>query len=179
MTKMKERVLLICPTCNKSFTKLKSQIKSKIVYCSKPCHYNRYPVGTILTNSRGYIVEKVANCKWTKQHRRIAGETLGRPILRNEDVHHDNHEQASNTEDNLVVLSHSEHARLHGLTNHNHPFYTIPDERYFKALDEIAAGAKIWATARKYVIDADYLSCIYRGKRRIDVLERWKAARSN
>jgi len=46
-------------------------------------------------------------------HRKIAAETLGRPLSRSEIVHHKNGNINDNRPENLQVMTRSEHARLH------------------------------------------------------------------
>ena len=51
----------------------------------------------------GYILE----------HRYVMSETLGRPLLAEEDVHHIDGNKTNNHPDNLEVLSRGEHTRRH------------------------------------------------------------------
>lgn len=80
----------------------------------RPSHYKGYQYtekGYIIvhkpdwltSNKRGYI----------REHRYVMEQYLGRSLEKHEDVHHLNHIRTDNRLENLVVLSHSEHSRLH------------------------------------------------------------------
>lgn len=49
-----------------------------------------------------------------RQHRVFAEEMLGRPLQKDEVVHHINGDKGDNTFDNLLVCSKKEHNRIHG-----------------------------------------------------------------
>lgn len=53
--------------------------------------------------------------KWhgRHEHRVVAEALLGRPLLPGEIVHHIDHNKRNNAPDNLLVMTQSEHARLH------------------------------------------------------------------
>jgi hypothetical protein len=49
------------------------------------------------------------------EHRHVAEREIGRPLRDDEDVHHDNRQSDDNHPANLVVLTKSEHAKLHAV----------------------------------------------------------------
>lgn len=49
------------------------------------------------------------------EHRRVAEQKLGRPLLLGEIVHHRDHNKRNNHPDNLEVMTQAEHARIHML----------------------------------------------------------------
>lgn len=92
----------ICEACGKVFYHIKTIRK----YCDE-CAAKRY----IQVGSETYIPMK-RNGKKIEEHRNIAKE-LGVLVNNNDVVHHLNGNKSDNTRSNLVVLSLSDHSKMH------------------------------------------------------------------
>lgn len=64
------------------------------------------------TGNNPYLT-KMTNSVRIKVHRRVMEEHLGRKLSRQEHVHHINGNKQDNRIENLKILSHSQHAKLH------------------------------------------------------------------
>ena len=117
---LRERKLLLkrkhpgtCAKCGKQFLGRSPTGK----FCSRSCAIlsmwengleNRFePHGT------GRYKHIRRNDKTTTQHRMIMEAHLGRKLLTTEHVHHLNGDRGDNRIENLVVMSQTEHAKLH------------------------------------------------------------------
>lgn len=56
--------------------------------------------------------------RYVPEHRHVMEQHLGRKLERTEEIHHKNHIKTDNNISNLVVLSKSEHAKLHMTEEH-------------------------------------------------------------
>lgn len=103
---------------------------TKALFCSNKCKNsyfaehnptkgmpspNRYPIGSKRIKSDGYILVKIKNTSyqwndWVPEHRYILEQHLGRPLMRNELIHHIDQNRQNNSLDNLQIVNASEHA---------------------------------------------------------------------
>lgn len=121
----------VCGRCGKEFQRFVSQRRGVAVYCSAECRAagRVYPTGEQHPQWRGgtferggYVWELDRNkprkpdggYRYTAQHIRVAEETLGRPLVKGEHVHHLNGIHDDNRPENLLVLDGKQHLRLHG-----------------------------------------------------------------
>jgi len=103
-----------CKECGKTF----KPYRRLSVYCSRPCMWKNNGKNQKTKseywweNSRGYMHGRV----WiggkkiqVRQHRWFMEKHLGRPLMRNEDVHHINGNKKDNRLINLQVIDHGLH----------------------------------------------------------------------
>lgn len=108
-----------CPVCKKSFgretCRQLSDFKEK-KFCSHSCFTkqnvgNKHPYwkGGIKTRPDGYIRDSRTD---RYIHRIVMENFIGRKLLPKEHVHHIDGNTSNNVIDNLLILTHSEHAKL-------------------------------------------------------------------
>lgn len=113
-----------CKTCNLDF---KPKTREQ-VYCSRKCYSEsikeRYKLSKHprwnngkTKNSAGYIMVTIGKGKQVYEHRFVMEKHLKRKLDVDEHVHHVNGNKSDNRAKNLIVLSHSEHNRLHMIRN--------------------------------------------------------------
>jgi hypothetical protein len=77
-----------------------------------PTIMHRAPMGTGTIDKDGYRSFCI-NGEKILEHRRVMAKVLGRPLRDDEDVHHLNHNRLDNRPENLMVLPHGQHSRIH------------------------------------------------------------------
>ena len=66
----------------------------------------------------------------SRRARRRAAELLGRPLTTKEHVHHKNGDSSDNRSENLQVMTHGEHSRLHHRQGDMHVHRFTTEERH-------------------------------------------------
>ena len=113
--------LFECPECGEQVEKIrKDGLKQK--FCSHKCYaVNRERRGAykdfVLISGYKYIQcpdhPNSTKKGYVAEHRLIAEKVLGRYLNQNEDVHHINFNKLDNRPENIIVLTKSEHSKLH------------------------------------------------------------------
>jgi hypothetical protein len=91
--------------------------KTRGIFCSKLCVYD-YRKKTGNTKRNGYWLENeyivlYNGGAYIKEHRLVMEKKIGRKLLDNEVVHHIDGNRSNNKEENLLLMTHGEHSRLH------------------------------------------------------------------
>lgn len=124
----------VCQTCGREFEGDKSTSK----FCSREC-YNVH----VRINSSNATNNYVKRSKTPKnEHRCIVEEILQRKLNENEVVHHLDCNPLNNDISNLVVLSRSDHAKLHSL---------LTDKRAALSKDKDVNSENCWDNLRDQI----------------------------
>lgn len=116
-----------CSVCGTMFYAQLNQIldieRQAATYCSVPCK-NKGMTGRETRPGKryvrrdGYVAVKTGVRKYELEHRLVMAEALGRPLRKDEHVHHLDGNKQHNDLTNLVLLTPSEHEALHAATDH-------------------------------------------------------------
>ena len=101
-----KKVTVHCDWCDKKFLKKRSDIaRTKHNFCSPrcACDFKRW---TGLTGKNPKV-------DGVEVHRKIMEDLLDRPLTSDEEVHHIDFNHHNNKIENLIVLSKSEHSKIH------------------------------------------------------------------
>lgn len=129
---------VICKTCKKEFLKYPNDIKkTKHNFCSRQCFYKsperspnlgkkgKYSSGwkggclyergykMVIAQNHPKAVSKGGGLKYIREHRLIMENHIGRYLEDNEVVHHINGDISDNRIENLSLMEHGDHSRLH------------------------------------------------------------------
>lgn len=145
----------VCPTCEQSFTrKIYPSERSPRLHCSRACWLKRHnnpernaAVARATSEKRAATIRKRgdASGKWYRkvngkhEHRAVAEQLLGRPLLPSEIVHHENEAKRDNNGDNLMVTTRREHIEIHRslMVQRNRARNAAPDQMICNGCGEL------------------------------------------
>lgn len=116
---------ITCPECRSEFLRTNKQVnavikRSGLWRCQACVNSARNKArtsaigATRIHNKKGYVVQKT-NTGWRFQHLVVMEAHIGRPLKKDEAVHHINFIKTDNDINNLLLMKHGEHTRLHNL----------------------------------------------------------------
>ena len=101
-----KKMAVRCEWCGKEFQKKRSDVaRTKHNFCSHECSVS-------FTRWSG-LSNRSAKSDGKQIHRIIAEDMLGRELRTDEEVHHIDFNHHNNRSENLMILSKSEHSRIH------------------------------------------------------------------
>ena len=104
-----------CRNCGKKHRRTPAQVRrEKTHFCSVQCRltFQRNPRPGAVEKA-GYRIMNGTSEKHKREHRWVMEQFLGRPLKRDEQVHHLNGNRLDNRIENLIVMSNRDHHLLH------------------------------------------------------------------
>lgn len=102
-----------CETCGVGFHVAPSRFnRGKGRFCSLKCRGASTRVERQM-DSNGYPLIWTEDGRHMREHRYVAEQMIGRPLLPSEHVHHVNEDRSDNRPENLRVVTKSEHMTIH------------------------------------------------------------------
>jgi hypothetical protein len=106
----KQWVALTCQKCGKAFS-VEPYREKRARFCGLNCKQSAATIARNIKSrgtGKGYV-----KVNGRHEHRSVAEQKLGRPLMPGEIVHHKDSNKKNNSPDNLEVIRQPEHVRLH------------------------------------------------------------------
>ena len=101
-----KKLIVCCEWCGKEFQKKRSDIRrTSHNFCTHDCYLDYINMAADVGADQIVAGEKL--------YRYIAGVAIGRKLTPNDEVHHIDGDHRNNSPENLMVVSSSEHSRIH------------------------------------------------------------------
>ncbi|MBN2258117.1 MAG: HNH endonuclease [Anaerolineaceae bacterium] len=105
-------------------------------------HGYRYVMVTLLTERQQALARQMTQKKYIQEHRIVAADTEGRPLARDEMVHHRNGNKADNRPENLLVVHRRQHTIKHREVEKRMFILEEENKRLRRELDELKSNTR-------------------------------------